>query len=259
MKPWSAAKRAFMSFWYPYVGTLNSMWPSITIAGKRLAISPGVYKPLENEHFCVEYVNSGDRVLDLGCGSGVCAVFAAAKAREVLAVDISQAAVKNTEENCKRLGLTNVIVKQSDMFANVDGKFDLILANPPYISAEFEDEEEQFATSVRFLPSLFAQAGAHLSKDGRVLIQFPIWFRPRIEKLAAANGLNLLSVKRLPLKSPGLFLLSLAYMQVGWRSAFFLLQPAPTAAKAKASPAKTPAAPRKRSAAAAATRRPRRA
>jgi methylase of polypeptide subunit release factors len=233
MKPWSAAKRAFMSFWYPYVGALNSIWPSITIQGKRLTISPGVYKPLENEHFCADYVNQGDRVLDLGCGSGVCALFAAPKAREVLAVDISQAAVKNTEENCRRLGLTNVVVRQSDMFAGVDGKFDLILANPPYISAEFEDEEEQFATSVRFLPSLFAQAGAHLNKDGRILIQFPIWFRPRIEKLAAANGLKLLSVKRLPLKSPGLFLLSLAYMQVGWRSAFFLLQPEPAASKAK--------------------------
>lgn len=247
MKPWSAAKRAFMSFWYPYVGTLNSIWPSITIEGKRLAISPGVYKPLENEHFCAEYVDQGDRVLDLGCGSGVCAIFAASKAREVLAVDISQAAVKNTEENCRRLGLTNVIVKQSDMFANVDGKFDLILANPPYIAAEFENEEEQFATSVRFLPSLFAQAGAHLNKDGRVLIQFPIWFRPRIEELAAKHGLKLLSVKRLPLKSPGLFLLSLAYMQVGWRSAFFLLQPEPAAAKSKgkASPAKAPRATRK--------------
>jgi hypothetical protein len=35
------------------------------------------------------------------------------------------------------------------------------------------------------------------------------------------------AVHRLPPKSPGLFLLSLLYMQVGFRSAFYLLQPMP--------------------------------
>jgi SAM-dependent methyltransferase len=121
----SLAKRGFMKFWYPYVGMLNKAWPSITIDGKKLAISSQVYKPLENEHACIEYCLPDDRVLDLGCGSGVCAVFAAPKVREVVAVDISPAAVENTLENCRRFGLTNVTVKQSDMFANVEGKFDL--------------------------------------------------------------------------------------------------------------------------------------
>ena len=45
MKIWSFAKRAFMKFWYPYVRTLNSIWPSISIQGKRLVIFPDVYKP----------------------------------------------------------------------------------------------------------------------------------------------------------------------------------------------------------------------
>ena len=105
MKIWSFAKRKFMAFWYPYVRLLNSTWPSITIAGKRLVVSPEVYKPLENEHACADYCRPGDRVLDLGCGSGVCTVFTAPRAREVLAVDISPAAVRNTRENCDRFGL----------------------------------------------------------------------------------------------------------------------------------------------------------
>lgn len=225
-----AAKRAFMKFWYSYVKTLNSLWPSITIQGKRLTISPDVYKPLENEQGCVEYCKEGDRVLDLGCGSGVCTVFCAPKVREVVAVDISLPAVRNTQENCKRHRLDNVTVMQSDMFAAVKGKFDLILANPPYVAVEFENEEEQFATSVRFLPALFAQAGKHLTKDGRLLVQFPIWFRGHLEKLGAAHGLELLSVRRTPPKSPGLFLLSLIYMQVGFRSAFYLFRVRPKSA-----------------------------
>lgn len=221
MNLWKTGLRAFMAFWYPYVGALNRLWPSITVGGKRLVIAPGVYKPLENEHACAAYCRPGERVLDLGSGSGVNALFCAAVAREVVAVDISPAAVANTEENCRRHGAANVVVRQSDMFGAVDGQFDLILANPPYVAVAFDNEDKQFATSTRFLPQLFAQAGAHLTKDGRLLVQFPIWVRKAVEAMGAAQGWTLVSVKRAPPKSPGLFLLSLAYMQVGFRSAFY--------------------------------------
>ena len=72
MRIWSIVKHAVMTFWYPYVRALNSIWPSIKIQGKRLVIFPDVYKPLENEYACAEYCREGDRMLDLGCGSGLC-------------------------------------------------------------------------------------------------------------------------------------------------------------------------------------------
>jgi NAD(P)-dependent dehydrogenase (short-subunit alcohol dehydrogenase family)/SAM-dependent methyltransferase len=224
MKFLSSAKHGFMSLWYSYVRMLNSIWPSITLQGKRLVIFPDVYKPLENEQACSEYCREGDRVLDLGCGSGVGTVFCAPKAREVIAVDISLPAVKNTEENCRIHGLRNVKVMQSDMFSRVEGKYDLILANSPYIEDQFEHEERQFATSVKYLPTLFAQVGDYLAEDGRLLIQFPSWSRPRIEKLASEHGLELISVQPLPPKPPTLSLLSVLYMQVGFKSALYLLQ-----------------------------------
>ena len=170
MKIWSFAKRAFMTFWYGYVKNLNLILPSITIQGKRLIVFPDVYKPLENEYACADYCREGDRMLDLGCGSGIGAVFCAPKVRELVAVDISPSAVKNTEENCRLNRL-------------------------------------------------------HLAEDGRLLIQFPMWFRGRIERLGAEQGLKLMQVRRLPLKSPALLLLSLLYMQFGFRSVFYLLQP----------------------------------
>jgi SAM-dependent methyltransferase len=220
----SVFKRAFMAFWYRYVRQLNLLWPSIRIGGKRLVVFPDVYKPLENEHAALDYCREGDRVLDLGCGSGVSTVFCAEKALEVRAVDISESAVRNTQENCRLHGLTNVTVAQSDMFANVEGRFDLILANPPYIALDFEGETEQFATSVRYLPVLFGQVREHLTPEGRLLVQFPMWFKGRLQRLAADHGLELVSVRRTPMKGPGLFLLSLAYMQVGFRSAFYLFR-----------------------------------
>ena len=234
MQVWSLFKRSVMSVWYLYVKALNRLWPSIMLEGKRLTIFPGVYKPLENEPACAEYCQDGDRVLDLGCGSGVCSLFCAPKAREILAVDISAAAVSNAMENCRQFGTSNITVRQSDMFSRVEGKFDLILANPPYIAADFANEEEQFATSVRYLPVLFAGVGEHLTSDGRLLVQFPIWFRGRIERLAARHGLQVVAVKRLPRKSLGLSLISLAYLQVGFRSAHFLIRPLPVARMALA-------------------------
>ena len=234
MQPWSLFKRGLMRFWYWYVNTLTRLWPSITLEGKRLTILPGVYKPLENESACAEYCRDGDRVLDLGSGSGVCSVFCAPKAREVVAVDISAVAVKNTMENCRRFGFDNVIAMQSDMFSSVEGRFDLILANAPYIAADFSEEDRQFATSTRYLPALFSGAREHLTGDGRLLVQFPIWFRGRIEGLAARHGLEVVSVRRLPPKSLSLSLTSLAYLQIGFRSAYFLKRPLPVKRKALA-------------------------
>jgi precorrin-6B methylase 2 len=225
MNPWMLFKRGFMAYWYWHVRKLNELWPSITLGDKTLVIFPGVYKPLENEQSCVEYCNHSDRVLDLGCGSGVCAVFAAGVAQEVLAVDISPAAIDNTKENCRRLGRENVTVMRSDMFTNVDGRFNLILANPPYIEADFENNEEQFATSTRYLPILFAQVHNYLEKDGRLLVQYPGWFSGLIKKLAADHGLEVIKVQRMPGKSLYLSLLSLAYLQVGFRSTLFLIKP----------------------------------
>jgi methylase of polypeptide subunit release factors len=224
MKIVTALKHKFMAFWYLYVRTLNSLLPSITVQGKKLVVFPEVYKPLENEHVCRDHCREGDRVLDLGCGSGVGAVFCAPKAREVIAVDISLPAVRNTEANCRLHGLNNVKVLQSDMFSAVEGRFNLILANVPYIDDEFEAEQQQFATSRRYMPTLFAKACDHLTEDGRLLIQFPSKARPRIKRLASENGLELVSVERLPRKSLGLSLLSLLYMQVGFKSALYLLR-----------------------------------
>lgn len=74
------------------------------------------------------------RVLDLCTGSG-CIAISLAKLGEpasVEAVDISIRALDVAKENAERLE-AKVLFRQSDLFAEVEGQYDVIVSNPPYI------------------------------------------------------------------------------------------------------------------------------
>jgi methylase of polypeptide subunit release factors len=76
------------------------------------------------------------RVLDLGCGSGAGGVILAKNSacRELVMTDINDAALQMTRINADAAGVPNVTTVHSDLFANVDGQFDMIVANPPYLN-----------------------------------------------------------------------------------------------------------------------------
>lgn len=76
------------------------------------------------------------RILDVGTGSGVIALSLAAKfpAAEVHGVDWSEDALTLAQENAARLGLDDrVHFWRSNLLQHVDGSFDVIVANLPYI------------------------------------------------------------------------------------------------------------------------------
>lgn len=75
------------------------------------------------------------RAVDIGCGAGpgAIAIAAAAPAAEVYAVDINAAALRITAINAAAAQLRNVTVRHSDLLTGVDGLFDLVIANPPYL------------------------------------------------------------------------------------------------------------------------------
>src|SRR5436305_7895453 len=82
------------------------------------------------------------RIIDVGTGSGVIALSLAAKfpEAEIIATDISDDALLLARENAVRLGTARVQFLKSDLLEKVDGTFDLIIANLPYISRHDRDQ-----------------------------------------------------------------------------------------------------------------------
>ncbi|RON85195.1 class I SAM-dependent methyltransferase [Pseudomonas fluorescens] len=76
------------------------------------------------------------RAVDIGCGAGVGAILIgrARREAEVLALDINPAALRLTAINAALAEVANVEVRASDLLQGVDGEFDLIVANPPYMA-----------------------------------------------------------------------------------------------------------------------------
>jgi methylase of polypeptide subunit release factors len=76
------------------------------------------------------------RALDLGCGSGAGGVMLAksSNCQEVIFTDINDRALQMTRLNAQAAGLVNMTTVRSDLFTRVDGMFDIIVANPPYLN-----------------------------------------------------------------------------------------------------------------------------
>ena len=74
-------------------------------------------------------------ILDLGTGTGAIILALASELPQAtcLGVDFSTDAVALASENRDSLGFTQVSIKQSNWFDNVQGRFDVIVSNPPYI------------------------------------------------------------------------------------------------------------------------------
>lgn len=77
-----------------------------------------------------DLIETGQHVLDVGCGSGVLAVIAALRgAHRVTAIDIAEPARTATEDNARRNGVADRIVASTTPLDEIEGRFDLVLAN----------------------------------------------------------------------------------------------------------------------------------
>ena len=149
------------------------------VAERPFLILPQVFNPtlFWTSEFMARSLNQrlippGARVLDMGTGSGVGAVFAAQWTDQVTAVDINPAAVRcarinvllNEVEDC-------VTVKEGDLFTAVSGEtFDVILFNPPYFSGQPQNDLDRAFRADDVIERFVEQLHHHLTPNGRTLI-----------------------------------------------------------------------------------------
>lgn len=116
-----------------------------------------------------------DRVLDMGTGSGVNAILAAGASRDVLAVDLNPHAVAAARANAERNGVADrVQVRRSDVFSEVEGRFDLVIFDPPFRWFKPRDWAEAAITdeNYRALGAFVSGLRDHLTENGRALVFF---------------------------------------------------------------------------------------
>jgi HemK-related putative methylase len=118
-----------------------------------------------------ELLPCGARVLDLGTGSGLAAIFAARKAGRVLATDINPHAVRCARINVLLNGLENrVEVRQADLLDGVSECFDVLLFNPPYYRGTPRDALDQAWRSPDVLERFASQLPGVLNPGGYALV-----------------------------------------------------------------------------------------
>jgi HemK-related putative methylase len=117
-------------------------------------------------------IHPGMKVLDLGTGSGVGAVFAARLGAKVVATDINPAAIRCARINILLNGVDDrVDVREGDLFEPVEGeRFHLVLFNPPYYRGAPRDAWEYAWRSEGLLEQFILRLPDVLAEDGRAFI-----------------------------------------------------------------------------------------
>ena len=171
------------------------------VLSPRMATEELIYK-------VIEYVKASNKnkfkILDLCTGSGIIAITLKKEldqvSVDVIASDISEEAIEVAKENAQSHNATIKFIK-SDIFNDIDDKFDIIVSNPPYIDrkdevtmqdnvlkydphlALFAEEEGMY-----FYRKIIEQANDYLNENGVMFFEIGYDQKDKIIKLADMNG-----------------------------------------------------------------------
>nr|WP_281496121.1 peptide chain release factor N(5)-glutamine methyltransferase [Marivita sp. S6314] len=209
--PWTPLSDAQMAELDRYVQRRARREPVSQIVGKRafwmhdFTVTPEVLDPRPETETLVDVARQApfSTVLDLGTGSG-CIVLSLLHERPEargLGADVSAAALDVARGNADTVGVADRVTWQvSDWFGEINGRFDMIVSNPPYIA---KSEMPDLAPELGFEPRLALtdeadgleayraitkDAGAHLHPDGRLIVEIGPTQAADVQALFEARG-----------------------------------------------------------------------
>ncbi len=96
-----------------------------------MAFGTGYHETTRLSALLIEkYIQKGNNMLDIGCGSGILSIMGAQMGCHVTAVDLDPFAIEATQENTIKNNVsTQISIQQSDLLESVSGQFDLICGN----------------------------------------------------------------------------------------------------------------------------------
>lgn len=153
-----------------------------------------------------KYAKNGQKVLEVGTGPfAVLSIYIVKKKRvEVTAVDIYTDFIENAKKTAKYNGVSINFLK-SDLLSNVEGLFDIVFFNPPYLPKEYARQICRKKSSHYFrlvynggpdgcqtIRRFLKQVSAVMHRNSRVLLGVNEWFvsAKKIEKLVHESGLK---------------------------------------------------------------------
>lgn len=180
--------------------------------GRSFRVTADVLDPRPDTETLIELALAGpqpERLLDLGTGTGIIPITLLSEWPEArgVACDISEAALAVARENAASHGVERLELILSDWFDGVEGRFDLITSNPPYISAE---EMETLAPEVHdhdphlaLTPGgdglepyrvIARQAVRFLTPNGRLLLEIGHLQGPDVAQILRNHGFRAVDI-----------------------------------------------------------------
>lgn len=158
--------------------------------GRDFIVNKNVLIPRQDTELSIEILldiiknNNIDSILDIGTGSGAVAITVNLESNiNTTACDISKKALEVASDNAKLLH-SNVLFIESNLFDNIDGTFDIIYSNPPYIErkeidnlqVEVKNFEPRLALDggidgLYFYKNIIKKAPFFLNKDGYLIFE----------------------------------------------------------------------------------------
>ena len=151
------------------------------------------------------------RVLDVGTGTGAIALSLASERPEieVWATDISADALALARENAESTGLSErVTFVECDLLSGVDGEFDVVVSNPPYVGETERGDMDQdvidwephgalFAgdDGLEVISRLVPDAHARLKAGGHFLCEIGFRQGPEVQEIFTAAGFTGVDIK----------------------------------------------------------------